>query len=64
MGSLKWVTGCGRSCSGRDWCCRVPSERSETGASVGRLVEGLCYLDVDVAVVGWPIEVVAASDRG
>ena len=45
--------------------CRVSSERSETGASsVGRLVEGLCYLDVDVAVVGWPIEVLAASDRG
>ena len=49
----------------RGWCWRVPSERSETGAcSIGRLVEGLCFLDVDVAVVGWHVEVVASNDRG
>ncbi len=66
MRSHDWVPGCGRTCSGgagAGW--RVPSERSETGAcSIGILVEGLCYLDVDVAVVGWHVEVVASSDKG
>ena len=40
------------------------TERSETGAcSVGRLVEVLCYLNVDVTVVGWHVEVVAIGGR-
>jgi len=30
---------------------------------VGRLVGGLCYLDMNVAVVWWHVEVVATSER-
>ena len=43
--------------------CMVPSERAEVGALGGvGLVGRLSDLDIDVAEVGWHVEIVAASD--
>ena len=43
----------------------VPSERGETGALIGMwLVGQLSDLDMDVAEVGWHVEVVTAGDGG
>ena len=65
MRSHDGFLGCWRSCSGRSWYWRVPSEGSETGSSeVGGLVDGLGNLGMNVAVVWWHVEVVATSDRG
>ena len=43
----------------------VPSERGEAGALSGMwLVGQLSDLDMDVAEVGWHVEVVTAGDGG
>ena len=47
------------------WCSMVPSERGEAGALSGMwLVGRLSDLDMDVAEVGWHIEVVTAGNSG
>ncbi len=47
------------------WCCMVPSEGGEVGALGGMgLVGRLGDFDMDVAEVGWHVEVVAAGDSG
>ena len=65
MGSCDGYRGDICGCGGVYWCCMVPSEGSEVGALGGMwLVGRLGDLDVDVAEVGWHVEVVAAGDRG
>ncbi len=65
VGSCNGYHGCMCCGGGGYWCCMVPSEGGEVGALSGMwLVGRLGDLNMDVAEVGWHVEVVAAGDSG